>query len=465
MAVLDTGSDENSASYGRGSMAVSSASSPESQRSRTVWRSAVYRRTIWLLVVLAAIVLVVRGSAIVGWLRKVRVVSGSMASEFYGPHYQLNCPQCAGHFRVGVTYAPPEALCTCPNCGCRAVEWEDVQPQAGRRAWIDRWPLWTGDLETWDVVAYETDPSTSTRAVKRVVACGSGQVQIQRGDVLLAGHVQRKSLVQLQAMHLLVYDDQFRPEPSLGLPARWREADAGDDEDVCWTVTEKGFRCAAAEASGVSVAWLEYLQWACWQRPWPPQNGRADNLSSITMATTRTSPAQALNRVSDLELQCRLTTHGAGRVLMRIDDGLDCLELQITRPADVLEVTHNDETLAAPVQLKTLPQEGRYWRVTFVRCDRQAIVQINGAVVFVEPFLPKSGPRRDNVYPLAIGAAALDVEVDQLRVFRDIHYVGPRGESQWTAPTALGQGSFFCLETMCPCPPTVVRLVPSNRNR
>ena len=64
--------------------------------------------------------------------------------------------------------------------------------------------------------------------------------------------------------------------------------------------------------------------------------------------------------MSDLELQCRLATRGAGRVLMRIDDGLDGLELQITRPDDVLEVMHNDQTLATAVQLKTLPGDGRY---------------------------------------------------------------------------------------------------------
>ena len=236
----------------------------------------------------------------VGWVRTVRVVSGSMAGEFYGPHYQLNCPQCARPIFAWVLPTPrPGGPLHLPKLWvprCRVGGPAAAGRDDGRGSIAGRFGQ--GDLQTWDVVAYQTDPSNSTRAVKRVVACGGlAKVQIQRGDVLLAGHVQRKSLAQLQTMHVLVYDDRFRPEPSLGLPPRWQEADAGDAEDVCWTVTGKGFRCAATEATrrferrlaGVSAMGLLATPLAT------PESGRADNRSSITMATTRIFPAQGVS--------------------------------------------------------------------------------------------------------------------------------------------------------------------------
>ncbi len=392
-----------------------------------------------LLLLLVALLLL-RGAAVQGWIQSVRVVSGSMAPQLYGPHYAATCPECGWAFRVGQPYAPTASDCTCPNCGCTTV----TLPQsleAGRRVWIDRWPKWTRRLRAWQSVAYCLPPDQETLAVKRIVARGPGRVELHEGDVFLDGRIQRKSLEQLQQVHQLVYDDRYRPRSQLQLPPRWQPRASNAQQHAAWSVAPSGYRFAAQPHAMERVQWLDYVQWTCWCRPFPPTKRTLPQPLWDHYAYNQTVTRQAMHRVGDLEIQCQVTCPSPGRVLLQLDDGLDCLELQLDAADAALCVTHNGADL--PGAAAVAVPASHSWRVTFARCDRRVLVQLNGDLIVAAPYKPTVGPRRADYQPVALGAVGADATIRELRLYRDVYYFGPQGESDWTATETLGPDQCF----------------------
>jgi hypothetical protein len=387
-----------------------------------------------LLLLLCCLLPLIRCYAVIGWLRPTRIAGGSMAGKLYGPCYLIRCRDCQITFRCGAEYVPREQRSACPNCGFSENPIAPAAHQAGRRVTIDRWPQWRDGPQLWQSVAFAQREQHDAIAVKRIVACGGGQVQIRDGDVFVDGQVQQKNLDQLRSMRVLVHDDRYRPASSEPLPNRWQGATRGSR----WQVTPAGYRCAANERSG-ELDWLTYSQWTCWLNPSPPKPRTTAIAIFDYYAYNQNLSRGALNRVRDLTLVTRFQVRGKGVTALLIDNGYDCFQLQISHPAAYCCLRHDGlRVWQQPLQATDL------WSVELALCDHQVLVEVNGVELPRFAYRPavsqRSGPQR-----LAIGAARLEMELRLLQIYRDVHYVGPSGEHRWLAPNPLARDQYFAI--------------------
>ncbi len=396
------------------------------------------RRAWPLLLLLLLLVPLLRLVAIQGGIYPLRIAGGSMAGAFFGPHFLVQCHDCGIVFHCGVEYVPASRLAVCPNCGFAENRLEPAARTSGRRVVIDRWAQWTRGPTAWQAVAFTSAQDPDYLVVKRLVARGSGRLEIRDGDIFVDGQIQQKTLDQLRQMCILVHDDRFRPIRTAGLPARWHGAKA----DSRWHATPTGYRHdASSRAPTPAIDWLEYTQWACWTNPAPPiaRTGPAPIVDHY--AYNQNVSRNGLHPVGDIMLRCKMTLRGIGRVVLRADDGTDRFQLELDYPEPRCRLRQNGRVV----------WRGRHtgyrqpWSIEFAVCDQRVLAAINGGNLLEQPFEPTALPSRRCAAPLALAAVGLPMEVESLQVYRDVYYLGPNGQRHWDAPQPLGADQWFAL--------------------
>jgi len=415
------------------------ADSPASSaRSLDDHRPARARRRVPLygLALLVVALVLLRCSAFQGCIQPIRIAGGSMADALPGPHYQFHCRDCGCPFRCGVAYLPESEQTTCPNCGFPANQLCESSWQPGRRVLIDRWPHWRNGLRQWQPVALRWNGAHEQIAVKRIVALGTGCVSIRQGNVFLDNAIQQKTLNQLREVGLLVHDDRYRPPSRTDRPERWqaRAPHSG------WKRTDDGYCRTPNEAdASTKVDWLDYQQWACWPH--------------AAASLTRTGPVNILDHyaynqnvsrgrlhpLNDLMLQCRMRVTGRGRIILRRNGGSDHFELHLKYPSTNCWLQHN----GAIVWQGRYPRAPMPWQLDFAVCDQRVLAAINGTELVAWSCPLNDSTEDADGPPLAIGAHGVQIRMRHPRILRDLHYLGPRGESNWTAPAPLGPDEFF----------------------
>jgi signal peptidase I/rubredoxin len=149
--------------------------------------------------------------------------------------------------------------------------------------------------------------------------------------------------------------------------------------------------------------------------------------------------------VRDLFLECQVAIgSGAGDVTFEISDG------RLTFQVIVSRVNHDAE-LRLVGQAKwlfhTVYPPGQFdkpFKLEFSTFDRLVTAAVNGALLFAPWECPtdQSEPSR---IPVRIGARDVEVEVSQLRVYRDIYYTRGQGRNAIDQPIELGPDEFFVL--------------------
>ncbi|MFW6169608.1 MAG: hypothetical protein ACODAD_03895 [Planctomycetota bacterium] len=395
------------------------------------------RRGLWVLLVVL-LLLGVRFFAFEGWAWPVRVVGGSMADSFLGAHYRVCCEDCGFVFHCGAEYVPASRKAVCPNCGFRANALRESRRGAGQRVLIDRWSGWTGAAELWQPLAFVSPRRAKCLAIKRVVAKGEGRVEVQDGEVFLDGRIQRKTLDQFRQVGILVHDDRYRPTQSIGLPDRWRAA----QPDSPWRCTASGYRYVPKDKRSESaVDWLEYTQWTCWPHRSPPAERTAPAPILDHYAYNQSLSRSRLHEVGDIMLQAELAVRGRGRVVFRLDDGVDRFQLTLDYPGPSCHLRHNGKLVGQARRLAS----PRSWRMEFAVCDQRVFLSMDQRVVLQCGYQPADDPPREVASPLAVGATGLELAFNAPRIYRDIFYLGPAGERRWVAPDALAPRDCFVI--------------------
>lgn len=413
-------------------MADLSESSPDRRGAVTKRRAAIS------LLLLLLSVPVIRGCAIQGLVRPVRVAGGSMAGQLYGPHLLVRCLDCGFEFRCGEQYVPTSRMVVCPNCGCADNQAASKVRHSGRRVLIDRWAKWVHGPQQWQPTAFALENETGTVAVKRLVAQGPGELEIRDGNVFVDNVIQQKSLQEFRQIRILVHDDRYRPLRTSRLPDRWR----GSQPDSHWVKTEAGYTCQPKpQATAGEIDWLQYVQWTCWPHPSPPA-ARTDPAPVFDhYAYNQSLSRSSLHRVTDLLIQFQVTLEGAGSLWLRANDGSDRLRLQLQYPAGVCRVWRDSDVIwQAKKRLQKQPST-----IEFAICDQQVLAAINGDSLCEISFQPNSELEAASPTPLAIGAERLLVQLESIQIYRDTHYQGPAGEDRWIAPQRLGPQQWFAL--------------------
>jgi signal peptidase I len=420
-----------------------------------------------------------------GIFRPVRIAGASMAETLRGAHCQLDCGDCGFRCRYDAERPPAEDRVVCPNCGYVNRDLHAAVSLPGQRVLIDRLGYRFHLPRRWDLIAFRSDGDPNYLEVKRVVGLPGERIAIRRGDVYVDGRIASKTLPQFRDTAVLVYDSGFEPRRTSGLPARWRAT-----ADSSWTRIPGGFYRRSASQRGTEADWLTYHHWRCFASPLP----RTDEYAVLDNYGYNQDESRQLHRVGDLMLVAHLRladedATGGGSVTLRGYDGR-------TWSVAVLEFPVRRASLyrgSACVTSAPLPPAAyaRDVLLEFALFDRQVILSVDGRVVIAwqddgdadagsanrtaerTARLPRpsqsvmnlglgtetpqpgtsAAPRLDDTtempassQPFGIAADGLCLVIRRLQVFRDVHYLDPRGLGRdWCVTTPLGSDEVLVL--------------------
>jgi signal peptidase I len=403
-----------------------------------------------VLIVCSVLLLLLSLFTVQGIFVPVRIVGGSMAETFWGPHYAICCQDCQFCFPVDATSAPCVQTISCPNCGAQNQRNENQSVLPGDRVLIDRMSYYFRDPYRWEPVLFRSVDPPVAHCLKRVAGLPNENVAISAGDIWINGRRLKKNWPTLDALALVVHDSRFTTKNSAG-PLRWRPLDTGNG----WEKKTRGYQYSPdVRASGQekSLDWIGYHH-LDFHRGHP----RATDQITDNYAYNQTL-SRRLYSTDDLMLSAQVQCHGSGSLFFQV--GTCCLQLDCDQESDqgCGKLLESDKEIAEfvwdPQKLQSPAQ------VEVATVDKQFFFVVDGNVVFscdlesvAMPVIPRVPieidrlPGNENISRLAVGSQSLRVTVSDLRVRRDVYYTpGIVGVlSNRTDDYRLGEDEFFVL--------------------
>lgn len=387
--------------------------------------------------------LAVRTWLVAGLLVPFEVASGSMAQTLLGPHYRLVCSGCGLELVCGADVPPSVTAAVCPQCGWK----NDLSNQAvvpGDGILIVRGAFWIRSPRRWEPVAFNPAHSPCRLAVKRVVGLPGETVRILEGDVYINGRIARKSLGEQLAVAQLIYSPHDLTLRPAGPFPGWRQASSGS----LWSNDRGVFRHPADPAA----ADFDWLVFQGVERD-TNQGGKVGVTSPVPVTDwtaynqTRLQRGLRLQPVSDLLCTFWLRAAGQGRFELRAVDGQRTFRFLWEKSwgRSHYQAFDGQQPVPLVVDLRPLP-EGRDLAVAVSLIDRQFLVAIGGKPVVAYPY--ERGGLSATEKPFSIGVQGMEVEIRELRVYRDVQYGAVAGGmAHWgiDEPVTLGPDEFFVL--------------------
>ncbi len=353
-----------------------------------------------------------------------------MAETLYGPCWELQCPDCQFQYRCDRESPPDHDSPTCPNCGFRHVDGTlDQTITPGQQVVIHRsnWPDETP--ERWAPIAFRS-PDDRRMTVKRLVGLPGEQLSIRRGDLFVNDQIERKSLAQLRSLAILVHDNDFLPQTSNDLPARWR----AEEGATHWKEVD-----SEQHFNGQQDSWLTYQHWPCVAAP----GSRIRDTEVSDSYGYNQGLSRQLHFSTDLLLTCQVKLATPGSFRLRLHDGHVNWIAQINTQTNSYRLLKEDVEIATQESSIPLPN---VLDVQWFHCDRRITLVLNGDVILSHDCPTSGKSAQPSKRPLAIGGLNTPLTVRNLKIWRDIYYLHPQGTSQaWYLPQPLGQKELFVL--------------------
>jgi signal peptidase I len=351
----------------------------------------------------------------------------------------------------------------CPNCGrvMRLVEAEGPEVRYdprypsfnGDRILVNKFAYDFADPARWDVVVFKYPEDAKTNYIKRLVGLPGETVSISAGDIWTnapgaAPVIARKPPATLRAMLQGVHDSRFVAAElrAAGWPLAWNDWSAPGSNGAAWQTDDDG-RSYAVTASGTARATLRYRHvlptaedWAALERGEAvrPRPRLIDDFQPYNAIATRP------HWVGDLAVECLLESRGSGGTvefdLVEAGRGHRCtIDLGDGTARLALPDAPDDESPRART-----PVRGRgRWSVVFANVDDELSLFVDGRLVpfdrptlwsrsidAAEASLPDDRPAEPgetaprDLAPAGITAVGADVRVADLRLLRDVYYIG-----------------------------------------
>jgi len=407
---------------------------------RTSPKRLVGRSIIERLVLVLVAVAILQTWYLEGLVVPMKVTSNSMAPTLLGPHQEAVCTDCTYRFAYG-TEGKLHHQIICPNCGFAEKRLMNLPDTDGEWLLVSRSVFALRRPQRWEVAAFRHPERASQIALKRIVGLPGETVEIRDGEIYADGVIQQKPFAQQQAMAVLVYDANYVPKRD-SLPPRW----LGDEEDSRWVWSE-GRLLHAAASEQKSIDWLSYHHWC--RLPGQPdkvQRCPITNMSGYNQGFLQRS--ETVHPVGDLWLSFRLQkVKGDGELHVLLTDGREEFQVQIVPAHRHYEVRQNGLKLEFS-RSGDLPDRLQGSQIDVSLVDCRFTLAFDGRVAAEWAFAPKPGPPPPTLRPVAIGVRHLEVEIGDLRLYRDVYYTCPLGpNAQWGGdrPCYLGAGEYFVL--------------------
>ena len=368
-----------------------------------------------------------------GLLRPATIDGPSMAPLLLPAHFAVTCGDCGFRFACDAEHPPPAGQAVCPNCGYAGNDLAGAKARPEDRVLIDRWQLIWRSAGRGEIVAARLP--AGELVVKRVAALPGERLAIREGDLHANEKLIRKTPAEWRLVRVLVHDNDYQPRTSAGLPPRWTGG-----RDSRWRADGAGFVIAENQAAG-DIDWLAYQHWPGTGNPLVPREEPTPirDLDGFNQGQTN----RQLQPVHDVQLTCRLKVGGEGSLALAAVDRGRRLVVQIDPAGRRLTAVAGEVQLAArdlASDLFRYPVE-----LEFGLCDQQVLLTIDRRTLLCVPYdrFASSGTFQS---PLEIGTRGLGLELTQLKVWRDIHYLPPSGLAEpWQAASALGSSQFALL--------------------
>ncbi len=396
--------------------------SPAANPPRSIFRGepGAWRQVSEFLILLVAGILVLRYFVAEAYV----VPTGSMAPTILGFHSELDCPNCQDRFSVGIDEEGlPAGRPVCPNCGHDGFDPALGIEASGDRLLVQKFLFDFRRPRRWEVAVFQSPIEPAQAYVKRVVGLPGEAVLIVHGDVWIDGKIARKSIEEVRAMKIPVFDNRYQAKDAARFP-RW--AFRGDRSKrfsaTGWRASEANFVHEATSPSDSGEDWLEYQHWDPDRSQYGPirdsypYNGGGRHGSHV---------------VRDLVFECKLTVRDdVESVQVRVVHGADTFLISL--PVDEkgsVEVRRNRRFLdlsRASGGLRPSPSTNPKWdSVEVAVVDRRVSATLNGVPLFDPIDYEASGvPALSTAGPVALGVVNGSLEVKDLRLFRDIYYTG-----------------------------------------
>jgi signal peptidase I len=240
---------------------------------------------------------------------------------------------------------------------------------------------------------------------------------------------------------VLVHDASHAAAPGSGMPRRWQALSPASR----WQIEDGKFVHPGGPVDR-PADWCEYRHLA--HRPGRPdefQEGPIDDQSAYNLGGHRR--IDDIRPVADIRLSLGVAKFaGAGWLLVEMSDGERHFTVRLDPAHKRFEATVDER--AAPIAggpVELLP--GRPFRLEASLVDQQFLVAVDGHVL-VEHAYRRRGPATPGARSVAIGTGGLRVEIDQVRLYRDVYYTRPVGVlARWGVdrPYRLGPDEYFVL--------------------
>jgi signal peptidase I len=368
------------------------------------------------------------------------VPTGSMAPTLLGRHKSVVCPRCGYTVRVGTAQDSAAAAwgAACPNCGWADLDFDRAPVCRGDHVLVNKSVYEWRTPRRWEMAVFQSPTDETKLFVKRVIGLPGESVQIRDGDVYIDHEIARKTLAELKALRVPVFDNNYPPGDD-GWAVRWRtRPDRGP-------ALRDGTGLCLEAAGAADYRWLVYRHtFAATDKARPifdeyPYNG--------------SDPARPPEPVHDFMIECDLEIRaGGGWVALALNDGGNEVVAELPVGA-IREGTHLSEWPAHDADgvqtvYRTAPtfglRAGQTYHVEFAFADRRASLAVDGRELFAPVDRPSLARRAEVVEPARVGVRGVEVVLHNFRLFRDVHYTAA-GRHGVQAPVRLGAGQYFVL--------------------
>ncbi|MBA4029964.1 MAG: signal peptidase I [Planctomyces sp.] len=410
-----------------------------------------------------------------------------MAPTLYGRCKEVTCSQCKHRFAIGASDELDRAsgrlemrieTATCPNCRFE----NDIKDRPvfnGDRILVNKWTYELGNPSRWDVVVFKFPEEPETNYIKRLVGLPGEMLRVWRGDVYVRPgsegeyKIARKDDPDKQrAIQQPVYDDTEAPRVLLdaGWPERWQSVDppAGDISPADWKEDPAGWsadRSARSfKLSGAAAGegkWLRYRHYVPSAEAWfqavagnpmifPPKAELIADFCAYNHYAPNGGQRDLPDPfwVGDISVEGRFrlgpVKDGAadGQVVIELTRGVRVYQCVI-QPDGFLSLRMSDE-LAGDEEFRNIARSksavntAGSFTLQFANVDQRLCVWVNGRLVEFDSettYAPPAlyGPQPRDLSPVGIYAKGREVDVQELRIFRDIYYRADRDSSDGLA--------------------------------
>lgn len=400
-----------------------------------------------------------------------------------------------------VTSGPSEPThCRCPNCDESKIDIRSVPKTQGDQLLVLKNAYQFREPDRWEVIVFRNPDLEATEAfVKRVLGLPGERIRVLNGDIFINGERARKNLAQCLATQLTVFDDVNHPDETGW--NRWRMGNS-------WTRSNRGFQAKSSaewswvryhhrlksggsHTTSVSVP-LEQLKAA--KRKFGIGDGFpfvvrsliefdvlnsqliakgvvSNELRDALLATSSDPTFRAgVNRLAESSVTAPISDrYGYNSIknvepvndigieaTLRSDDRTGEVAFELATPQGKFEIALDLATGAAKLfdeKSGELVRSGSFApsilsdgvRLSVRHADRQILVAIGKNLLFEPLQIPDGRGQRLGHSPVGFAVRNTQLQVEAIRIIRDIHYTAGRARNGVNEEFTLGNEEYFVL--------------------